>query len=118
MTEHHTTLPKEYSEMLNELLTAGQDLILAAPTPTPTGDAPADGQAIINTNGIITFMVQWVAPIIVAFLGIVTLGRAQKGQVSQTLTSSLVAFLGIAFIGGAIALPLLGDDLVNLFLGS
>lgn len=91
-------------------------MILAAPDPKPTAGA-GDGHTIIDTGGILTFLLSWVAPILLAVLGLIFIGRAKGGQVSSVMTSSGIAMVGLAFLGGAGALVLLGDDIVNLIIG-
>lgn len=84
------------------------DLVAAAPTPTPGGG----GQ--IATTKILEFFASKIAPILLAVLGVIFLGRASRGEVSKVLTSSAIAIIGIAFIVGAGALFLLGANLVNI----
>jgi len=86
---------------------------LAAPSPTPTGTPTVN----LNTNGTITWISTRIAPILLAGLGIVFLGRANKGEVSKVLTSSAVAFIGVAFIAGAGALFFFGGSLINVVFG-
>jgi hypothetical protein len=68
----------------------------------------------INTDGILTFLATKIAPILLAVLGIIFIGRASKGEVSRVLTSSAIAIIGLAFIVGAVSLLFLGDSLVQL----
>src|SRR5256886_10680159 len=53
-----------------------------APTPAPKE---------INTDGLISFFASKVAPILLAVLGVIFIGRASKGEVSKVLTSSAIA---------------------------
>ena len=76
-----------------------------APTPTPTE---------INTTGVVSFFASKIAPILLAALGIVFIGRASRGEVSKVLTSSAIAIIGLAFIAGAVSLFFVGDYLINL----
>jgi hypothetical protein len=76
-----------------------------APTPAPKE---------INTDGLISFFASKVAPILLAVLGIIFIGRASKGEVSKVLTSSAIAIIGLAFIAGAVSLFFVGDYLINL----
>jgi hypothetical protein len=80
---------------------------LAAPTPAP---APSD----INTQGIVSFFASKIAPILLAVLGVIFLGRAGKGELSRVLTSSAIAVIGLAFIAGAVSLFFVGDYLIGL----
>jgi hypothetical protein len=87
-------------------LGAVADYVLAAPTPTPKGE--------IATNQILAFFASKIAPILLAVLGVIFIGRASRGEVSKVLTSSAIAIIGIAFIVGAGALFLVGANLVNI----
>ena len=73
--------------------------------PAPTG---------INTDGVVSFFASKVAPILLAVLGVIFIGRASKGEVSKVLTSSAIALLGLAFIAGAATLFFVGENLINL----
>ena len=86
-----------------ELVTAvAQGNVLAA---EPTG---------INTEGVVTFFASNIAPILLAVLGVIFIGRASRGEISKVLTSSAIAIVGLAFIAGAATLFFLGDFLIDL----
>jgi hypothetical protein len=91
----------ELTHSLHHLLT------LADPSPSP---APKT----IDTNGIVSFFATKIAPILLAVLGVIFLGRAGKGELSRVLTSSAIAIIGLVFIAGAVSLFFVGDYLVNL----
>ncbi|MDT4988395.1 MAG: hypothetical protein QOI74_2489 [Micromonosporaceae bacterium] len=74
--------------------------------------AAAPGE--INTEGILTFFASKIAPILLAVLGVIFIGRASKGEVSRVLTSSAIAIIGLAFIAGAATLLVVGDSLIKL----
>jgi hypothetical protein len=93
--------------MLNEILQLAQDGINLAEPAAPKGD-------IIDTSGIIGWLIRSVGAILLAVLGIIFIARARTGQVSQVLTSSMIALVGVAFLGGAAIFVALGDDIVNL----
>ncbi len=76
-----------------------------APTPAPTD---------INTTGVVSFFASKIAPILLAILGIIFIGRASRGEISRVLTSSAIAIIGLAFIAGAVSLFFVGDYLINL----
>jgi len=88
------------------LIGAIADHVLSAPTPTPKGE--------IATSNILAFFASKIAPILLAVLGVIFIGRASRGEVSKVLTSSAIAIIGIAFIVGAGALFLVGANLVNI----
>jgi len=81
---------------------------LAAPTAEP--EAPTG----FNTEGVVSFLASKVAPILLAVLGVIFIGRASKGEISKVLTSSAIAIVGLAFIAGAATLFFVGDYLINL----
>jgi len=74
--------------------------------------APAPGD--VNTQGILVFFASKIAPILLAVLGVIFIGRASKGEVSRVLTSSAIAIIGLAFIAGAATLLVVGDSLIKL----
>jgi len=76
--------------------------------------AAADEPKTINTDAILSFLATKIAPILLAVLGVIFIGRAGKGEVSRVLTSSAIAIIGLAFIAGAVSLLFLGDSLVQL----
>ncbi len=81
-----------------------------APTPT----TPATTAGGINTEALVSFFASKIAPILLAVLGIIFIGRASKGEISRVLTSSAIAIIGLAFIAGAVSLFFVGDYLINL----
>jgi hypothetical protein len=68
----------------------------------------------INTTGVVSFFASKIAPILLAVLGVIFIGRASKGEISRVLTSSAIAIIGLAFIAGAVSLFFVGDYLINL----
>lgn len=76
--------------------------------------APDPAPKEINTDGVVTFFATKITPILLAFLGIIFIGRASKGEVSKVLTSSAIAIIGLAFIAGAATLFFVGGSLVDL----
>jgi len=82
---------------------------VAAPTP-----APSPAPSTINTEGIVSFFASKIAPILLAVLGVIFIGRAGKGEISKVLTSSAIAVIGLAFIAGAVSLFFVGDYLIGL----
>jgi hypothetical protein len=68
----------------------------------------------IDTTGVVTFFAKNIAPILLAVLGVIFIGRASRGEISKVLTSSAIAIVGLAFIAGAATLFFLGDYLVKL----
>jgi len=82
---------------------AFQQATLAAPEPQG-----------INTEGVVSFFASNIAPILLAVLGVIFIGRASRGEISKVLTSSAIAIVGLAFIAGAATLFFLGDYIINL----
>jgi hypothetical protein len=68
----------------------------------------------INTSGVVSFFASNIAPILLAILGIIFIGRASRGEISKVLTSSAIAIVGLAFIAGAATLFFLGDYIIGL----
>ncbi len=68
----------------------------------------------INTEGVVTFFASNIAPILLAVLGVIFIGRASRGEISKVLTSSAIAIVGLAFIAGAATLFFVGDYLIDL----
>jgi hypothetical protein len=91
------------TELATQVVTAFQQATLAAPEPKG-----------INTEGIVTFFASNVAPILLAVLGVIFIGRASRGEISKVLTSSAIAIVGLAFIAGAATLFFVGDYLIEL----
>ncbi len=81
-------------------------LASVAAEPAPSG--------IINTSGVVSFFASKVAPILLAVLGVIFIGRASRGEISKVLTSSAIAIVGLAFIAGAATLFFVGDYLIKL----
>ncbi|NJC69197.1 hypothetical protein HC031_05615 [Planosporangium thailandense] len=82
--------------------------------PPPGVDTLAAPPGEINTEGILTFFASKIAPILLAVLGVIFIGRASRGEVSRVLTSSAIAIIGLAFIAGAATLLVVGDSLIKL----
>ncbi|MGH3739269.1 MAG: hypothetical protein ACRDT6_27265 [Micromonosporaceae bacterium] len=94
------------AELAQTFTAAVSDVVAAAPTPEPKG---------VNTEGVVSFLLSRIAPIFLAVLGLIFIGRASKGEVSKVVTSSAIAIVGIAFIVGAASLLIFGGYLVELF---
>jgi hypothetical protein len=98
--------------ILTELVqTLGSHLthVVAALDPTPE-PAPKE----IDTEGIVSFFASKIAPILLAVLGVIFIGRASKGEISRVLTSSAIAIIGLMFVAGAVSLFFVGDYLIGL----
>jgi hypothetical protein len=91
--------------IVNGHLADGLLAVLAAPDPGPSE---------VDTDGILTFFASKIAPILLAVLGVIFIGRASKGEVSRVLTSSAIAIIGLAFIAGAATLFFVGESLIDL----
>jgi hypothetical protein len=91
------------TELATHAITAFQQATLAAPQPKG-----------INTEGVVTFFASNIAPILLAVLGVIFIGRASRGEISKVLTSSAIAIVGLAFIAGAATLFFVGDYLIDL----
>jgi hypothetical protein len=82
----------------------------------PAGEAEPDPGGI-NTEGVVGFLASRIAPILLAVLGVIFIGRASRGQISQVLTSSAIAIIGLGFIAGATVLFVFGENIINLIFG-
>ncbi len=71
-----------------ELVTAVSQTVLAA---EPKG---------INTEGVVTFFASNIAPILLAVLGVIFIGRASRGEISKVLTSSAIAMVQLGPVAG------------------
>jgi uncharacterized membrane protein len=91
---------------------AGDALTVASPLAGPAPEPPAPS---INTDAIVNFFATTIAPILLAILGVIFIGRAGKGEISKVLTSSAIAIVGLAFIAGAGVLFFFGTGLIDLF---
>ncbi|GIE34206.1 hypothetical protein Ait01nite_072510 [Actinoplanes italicus] len=74
----------------------------------------AEPSGSINTEGIVTFFASNIAPILLAVLGVIFIGRASRGEISKVLTSSAIAIVGLAFIAGAATLFFVGESIIDL----
>jgi len=68
----------------------------------------------IDTQAVVKFFAGNIAPILLAVLGVIFIGRASRGEISKVLTSSAIAIVGLAFIAGAATLFFVGDYLIDL----
>ena len=91
------------TEFVAQVATVLQQGTLAAPEPKG-----------INTEGVVTFFASNIAPILLAVLGVIFIGRASRGEISKVLTSSAIAIVGLAFIAGAATLFFVGDYIIDL----
>jgi hypothetical protein len=91
------------TELAGQIATALQQSTLAAPEPKG-----------IDTEGVVSFFASNIAPILLAVLGVIFIGRASRGEISKVLTSSAIAIVGLAFIAGAATLFFVGDYLIDL----
>jgi len=95
------------SEAVREAVPHGVNALALAPTPAPEPSG-------IDTEGVVGFFASKIAPILLAVLGVIFIGRASRGEISKVLTSSAIAIVGLAFIAGAATLFFVGDYLIDL----
>ncbi|GAB3177064.1 hypothetical protein FHX75_121494 [Micromonospora palomenae] len=96
---------------LMQTATSGVAQALHTLATTPLAEEAPKG---IDTNGVVTFFASKIAPILLAVLGVIFIGRASRGEISKVLTSSAIAIVGLAFIAGAATLFFVGDYLIDL----
>jgi hypothetical protein len=87
--------------------THATDVLALVPTTAP---APQG----LDTEGIVSFFASKIAPILLAVLGVIFIGRASRGEISKVLTSSAIAIVGLAFIAGAATLFFVGETIIDL----
>jgi len=102
------------TELIQTIVTTVSDTAGSVPDVLASSHKPKQPTGI-NTEGVVKFLLSRIAPIFLAVLGLIFIGRAGKGEVSKVVTSSAIAIVGLAFIGGALALIFLGSYLVDLF---
>src|SRR5215204_4908955 len=95
------------TEAVRDAIPQAMNGFALAPTPAP---APSG----IDTEGVVGFFASKIAPILLAVLGVIFIGRASRGEISKVLTSSAIAIVGLAFIAGAATLFFVGEYLINL----
>lgn len=96
----------ELAQAMWSLATPAVDALALIPAaPEPQG---------IDTEGVVTFFASKIAPILLAVLGIIFIGRASRGEISKVLTSSAIAIVGLAFIAGAATLFFVGEYIIGL----
>jgi hypothetical protein len=91
------------TELIDTGLAALAHVPIAAPAPKG-----------IDTEGVVGFFASNIAPILLAVLGVIFIGRASRGEISKVLTSSAIAIVGLAFIAGAATLFFVGDYIIQL----
>lgn len=96
---------------LVDTVSTGVGPMIQALVSTPLAEPAPKG---IDTDGVVTFFASKIAPILLAVLGVIFIGRASRGEVSKVLTSSAIAIIGLAFIAGAATLFFVGDYLIEL----
>lgn len=84
--------------------------IWAAPEPTGTPQ-PTGG---VNTTGVLGWIAKYIVPIILGGIAVITIGRAAKGNISQTMTTSVIVVIGVIMFGAAGVLLLFGDNIVGV----
>ena len=108
-------------ELLQDAASAAQHIVAAAQHAAVSAAAVGDPLAQqtpkvgVNTEGVVKFLLSKIAPIFLGVLGLIFIARAGKGEVSKVVTSSAIAIVGLAFLGGALVLIFLGSYLVDLF---
>ncbi|HLL69063.1 MAG TPA: hypothetical protein VK453_25610 [Micromonosporaceae bacterium] len=82
---------------------------------TPTPDAGEPQSVGIDTSTILEWTVRAILPLFFVFIGIVLLGRAKSGRMSEVMNTVAIVVIALVFIGGAVVLPFLGGTLVDIF---
>jgi hypothetical protein len=100
------------SHLADSILSSSRLSQGSIPTGWAAPDPPGGGE--VDTDGILSFFASKIAPILLAVLGVIFIGRASKGEVSRVLTSSAIAIIGLAFIAGAATLFFVGESLIDV----
>ena len=72
---------------------------------------------MLNTPGILDFIVSKIVPILFAVIGVIILSRSGKGQWSQALNTGGIAMIGVFFLAGGTLLLAFGGKVATLILG-
>jgi hypothetical protein len=88
---------------------------LAEATPPP---APDGHPGVVNTPGIMSFVIGNIVPVLFAMLGVWIIMKARTGEAGRVLTSGFIAVIGTMFIVGSVAFMAAGDSIVKLLFGS
>jgi hypothetical protein len=78
-----------------------------------SGRHPMPGPYDPSRTGSSCFIITKIMPILLAVLGVKSISRVGKGEMSRVLTSSAIAIIVFVFIAGAAALLVFGRSLVD-----
>jgi hypothetical protein len=70
----------------------------------------------IDTNGVLTWMLTKIVPIVFGVLGVGIILSARKGRLSDSMNTVAISLVGVAMIVGSGLLIAFGRGLVNLFI--
>lgn len=71
----------------------------------------------LNNNGIQTFLLTKIVPIVLAAIGCLIILSANKGNWSKTFSTTGIAIIGIMFIVGAAGFVAFGQELSTTIFG-
>ena len=71
----------------------------------------------INTQGVITWIVKYIVPLLFAFAAVVIMSRAHQGRTRENAVVAVNLFLGIIVIAAGGSLFLFVQSVVDLILG-
>lgn len=71
----------------------------------------------VNTQGVVSWVVQYIVPLLFAFAAVVIMSRAHQGRTRENAVVAVNLFLGIILIAAAGTMFAFGSDLVDLVLG-
>lgn len=78
--------------------------------------APPDAGGDLNTQGIVTFIVSKIVPILLAGIGVLLLLSARKQKMSDVFETVMKVVIAFAIIGSGTALYKFGGSLVKVFI--
>ncbi len=90
--------------------------VIHASTSLAAADNGGGGFPITGEN-VMQFIVQVLAPLVLAWIGIGILSRARKSNAAETANTGFNSLIGIMFVGGAVVIASKGADVANWLFG-
>jgi Na+/H+ antiporter NhaA len=77
----------------------------------------ASGDGNLNTPGIVAWIKRNIVSLFLMVIGLYILSKAMKGSMSSVLNITVIAVIGLIFIGGGAAILAFGEGLSKVFFG-
>lgn len=71
----------------------------------------------LNSNGITAWVQSNIVPLLLLVVGLGILTRSRKGNLSEVMTTSMIAIIGIIFIVGAAGFIAFGEQMSGIVFG-